>query len=83
MVKSRRLEFVAKIAGDLVLAVRKKCLEKGDTGIRNMSHVEIVGLCFGAHIGGRACRYLYMMTKTKVKLLLGTTKHYIFGQFSK
>lgn len=72
MVSTRRLEFVAKQARDLVLNVREICLESRKANcLKNMSQVEVIGFSFGAHIGAHTCKFLYEKTNEKVKLLLG------------
>lgn len=60
MVKNHILEFIAKVTGDLVLHI-----------FRDMSHVEMSGFSFGAHIASRSCRYLFNVTGTKVEFLQG------------
>lgn len=64
MVKSHRIEFVARVARDLVEAV----------GLA-LSRVIMVGFSFGAHIAAQACRYCAKrISETKillVSLLLG------------
>lgn len=77
MVKDQRLEFVGKMTGDFVFAVRNKCLEKR-RGVQNLSSVDIAGGSIGAHMAGRACRYLEVLTGEKVRFLLGTAEHLIF-----
>ncbi|XP_031635746.1 uncharacterized protein LOC116348774 [Contarinia nasturtii] len=71
MVKTRRLEYVAKMARDLVFGVRAKCLATTErTCLRNLSQVDVTGFSFGAHIAGRTCQYLLRKTGERVRLLL-------------
>ncbi|XP_031637029.1 phospholipase A1-like [Contarinia nasturtii] len=59
MVKTRRLEYVAKMAGDLVAI---QCL--------NVSQVDVSGFSFGAHVAGRTSQYLLRKTGERVRILL-------------
>ncbi|XP_031635977.1 phospholipase A1 1-like [Contarinia nasturtii] len=71
MIKTRRLEYVAKMARDLVFGVRGKCLATTErTCLRNFSQVDVTGFSFGAHIAGRTCQYLLQKTHEKVRMLL-------------
>ncbi|XP_031617559.1 uncharacterized protein LOC116337274 [Contarinia nasturtii] len=73
MVKTKRLEFVAKQVRDLVLNVREKCLNDTHSSVsclKHMSQVEISGYSFGGHIASRTCDYLFQKTNEKVKMLL-------------
>ncbi|XP_031617558.1 uncharacterized protein LOC116337273 [Contarinia nasturtii] len=73
MVKTRRLEFVAKQARDFVLNVRERCLNdplSSASCLKHMSQVEISGYSFGGHIASRTCDYLFQKTNEKVKMLL-------------
>ncbi|XP_031617561.1 phospholipase A1-like [Contarinia nasturtii] len=71
MVSTKRLDFVAKQAQDLVLETKKKCEDSRRTScLRHMSQVEVVGFSFGAHIAGLTCGLLFEKTGEKVKILL-------------
>lgn len=74
MVKNRRLEYVAKMARDLVLGVREKGVANR-RGLRSLSQLDISGYSFGSHIAGQTCQYLRekvgARTNEKVRLLLG------------
>lgn len=73
MVKTKRIEFVAKQARDLVLRVRNECYETGKSSCINyLSQVDVVGFSFGAHIGSHTCKFLFEKTGQKVRMLLGT-----------
>ncbi|XP_031617557.1 uncharacterized protein LOC116337272 [Contarinia nasturtii] len=72
MVRTKRLDFVAKQARDLVLNVREKCVESGKSDcLKSMSQVDVIGFSFGSYIGSRTCEFLYEKTKERVKTLLG------------
>ncbi|XP_031631259.1 uncharacterized protein LOC116345747 [Contarinia nasturtii] len=71
MVRTRRLEYVAKMARDLVYFVREKVrATKGKKGLNSLSKVDVTGFGFGAHIAGRTCEYLLKKTGETVQLLL-------------
>ncbi|XP_031617380.1 uncharacterized protein LOC116337153 isoform X2 [Contarinia nasturtii] len=71
MVKTQRLEYVAKLGRDLVLGVIQKCIASNrQQCLRNLSQVDVSGWSFGAHIAGRTCQYLNKKTDGKVRLLL-------------
>lgn len=75
MVTEHVLEFIAKLTGDLIIEIQRKSLNRKDgLGVRDMSHVEMSGWSFGAHIASRACRYLFNITGTRVKFLQGIQK---------
>lgn len=72
MVRSKRLEFVAKTARDLVIGVRNYCEKnKRKTALKRMSEVDITGFSYGAHIASKTCQYLFWKTKQKVGMLFG------------
>ncbi|XP_031635216.1 uncharacterized protein LOC116348371 [Contarinia nasturtii] len=69
MVTTRRFEYVAKLARDLITGI----IEKGATrnfSLKSMSQVDVSGFSFGAHIAGRTCQYLEEKTGEKVRMLL-------------
>ncbi|XP_031635219.1 uncharacterized protein LOC116348373 [Contarinia nasturtii] len=71
MVSTKRLEYVAKQARDLVLGIRHKCLETTHRQcLRHMGQVDASGFSFGAHIAGRFCEYLQEKTGEQVRILL-------------
>ncbi|XP_031628184.1 uncharacterized protein LOC116343978 [Contarinia nasturtii] len=71
MVKTGRLEYVAKMTRDLVFNVRGKCLETPERRcLKNLSQVDISGFSFGAHIAGKTCQYLFTRTGERVRMLL-------------
>ncbi|XP_031635204.1 uncharacterized protein LOC116348362 [Contarinia nasturtii] len=71
MVRTKRIEFVAKQARDLVLGVRDYCIKnKRKTSLKRMSEVDVTGFSYGAHIASKTCQYLFWKTKQKVKMLL-------------
>lgn len=75
MVSDRRLDFVAKMARNLVLMVREKCYESGKKGcLKFLTQVEVVGYSFGAHIGSRTCAFLFNRLNERVKRLIGEQK---------
>ena len=74
MVDEHVLEFIAKMIGDFILAISS--FKWHD--LHDMSHVEMVGFSFGAHIAAFACRYLHKQAKTQVKFLLGINGKTIF-----
>lgn len=61
IVETKRFEFVAKEARDLVLKIKLDDMEK----------VTVVGFSFGAHIASKTCRYLFQKTNQKVGKLIG------------
>ncbi|XP_031635215.1 uncharacterized protein LOC116348370 isoform X2 [Contarinia nasturtii] len=72
LVSSKRLEYVAKMARDLVLEVQRKCVTSTRRQcLRNLSQVDVTGFSFGAHIAARTCEYLFRSTGERVRLLLG------------
>ncbi|XP_031635213.1 uncharacterized protein LOC116348369 [Contarinia nasturtii] len=71
MVTTKRLEFVARLARDVVLGVRQKCLATPERQcLRHLSQVDVSGFSFGAHVAGRTCEYLEDKTGEKVRMLL-------------
>ncbi|XP_031617553.1 phospholipase A1-like isoform X2 [Contarinia nasturtii] len=69
---TRRVEFVAREARDLILNVRKQCVESKKRGcLKDMSQVTMLGFSLGAHIAAYACRYLYSETNEKIPKLIG------------
>lgn len=75
----RHLVTVAKRAGDLVLGVHQECLATNVNGcLRDMSQVVAVGFKMGAHIAGKACKYLKRKTGDKVEKLIGKFINMIF-----
>ncbi|XP_031635206.1 uncharacterized protein LOC116348364 [Contarinia nasturtii] len=71
LVKSKRLDFAAKLARDIVLGVRDKCVQsEGRQCLRHMSQVDVSGFSFGAHMAGRACQYILEKTGERVRMLL-------------
>ncbi|XP_031632635.1 uncharacterized protein LOC116346619 [Contarinia nasturtii] len=71
MVKTRRPEYVAKMARDLVLDIGEKCaMSTRNKCVKNLSHVDVTGFGFGAHIAGYTCEYLFKRTDGKVRILL-------------
>lgn len=77
MVRTKRLDFVAKEALNLVLKTRSKCIKSQKPNcLQHMSQVEVVGFSFGAHVGARACKYIKEKTNEKVKILLGMQNEY-------
>lgn len=80
MVKTRRLEFVAKQARDFVLSIQDRCLKDRLSipgCLRYMSQVDVAGYSFGAHVGKKFCDYIFQKTNEKVNMLLGTVKLHI------
>lgn len=74
MLKSNRLQYTAKLARNLVLNIRDRCLTMGTGGCwKHMSQVTVVGFSFGAHIASRICIDLYERTGEKVGKLIGET----------
>lgn len=72
MMKTRRFEYAAKMACDLVLGVREKCLRSGKSVcLKNLDQVDVTGFSFGVYLASRTCKYLYQKTDEKVRLLLG------------
>ncbi|XP_031617373.1 phospholipase A1-like [Contarinia nasturtii] len=72
ILETNRVEFIAKETSDLLMNVRKKCLETQKNGcLKHMSQVIVVGYSLGSHIGAYACRYLFQTTGEKVKKLIG------------
>lgn len=74
MVQTRRLEHTAKMARDLILGVRAKCMLSRSRRrcLRNLSQVDVSGFGFGGHAAGLTCQYLLEKTGEKVRMLLGT-----------
>ncbi|XP_031635205.1 uncharacterized protein LOC116348363 [Contarinia nasturtii] len=71
MVKTKRLEYVARMARDMVLAVYRRCVKYTRAPcLQSMSQVDVSGFSFGAHIAGRTCQYLEEKTGEKVRMLL-------------
>lgn len=72
LVKSHRMQYTAKIARDLVLRVRARCMEIGIEGCSKfMSAVTVVGFSLGTHIASQMCIDLYEKTGEKVGKLIG------------
>ncbi|XP_031617234.1 phospholipase A1-like [Contarinia nasturtii] len=72
IMETNRVEYVAQEALELVMNVRKKCLETKIPGcVQHMSQVTVLGYSLGAHIGAYTCRYLIDATGEKVKKLIG------------
>ncbi|XP_031628884.1 uncharacterized protein LOC116344472 [Contarinia nasturtii] len=70
LVATNRLEYVAKMARDLVLNVRNQSQSSAGDNILHMSRVDVTGFSFGAHIAGRTAEYLLSKTGEKVRMLL-------------
>ncbi|XP_031639023.1 uncharacterized protein LOC116351105 [Contarinia nasturtii] len=70
LVATNRLEYVAKMARDLVLNVRYQSYFTAGNYILHMSRVDVTGFSFGAHIAGRTAEYLLKKTSGKVRMLL-------------
>ncbi|XP_031635211.1 uncharacterized protein LOC116348367 isoform X2 [Contarinia nasturtii] len=71
MVTTNRLEYVAKLARDLVLGVREKCVQSNRKScLKSLSQVDVSGFSFGAHVAGRTCEFLYQKTGQRVRMLL-------------
>ncbi|XP_031635208.1 uncharacterized protein LOC116348366 [Contarinia nasturtii] len=70
MVTTKRLEFVAKLARDLVLGVRAKSPKLNGKPSLRMSQIDVSGFSFGAHVAGRTCQYLKEKTKEQARMLL-------------
>lgn len=78
LVKSHRLQYAAKVASDLVLNIRDRCLKNGGHGCwANMSEVTVIGFSFGAHIASQICINLYQSTGEKVGKLIGKKSIYL------
>lgn len=72
MVKTHRLQYVAKVARNLILNVRDRCMKNGAPGcLRNMSQITMLGFSFGAHIASQTCINLFQKTGEKVGKLIG------------
>lgn len=75
MLKSKRLQYAAKVARNLVLNIRERCEWLRIFGTNDcwshMSQVTVVGFSFGAHIASRICIDLFQRTGEKVGKLIG------------
>lgn len=79
MLKSHRLQYTAKVARNLILSIRDRCLTIGNRGCwKHMSKVTVVGFSFGAHIASRICIDLYERTGEKVGKLIGEKLVHLF-----
>lgn len=69
---TKRIEFAAREARNLVLSVRKRCNKIQTSGcFRHMTQLTVVGFSLGSHIASYACRYLAKETNEKVSKLIG------------
>ncbi|XP_031617149.1 phospholipase A1-like [Contarinia nasturtii] len=72
IVKTNRVEYVAKEAFDFISNIQQKCIDTQMDGcLKNMSQIVMVGYSLGAHIAGYTCRYLSEKTGEKVKKVIG------------
>lgn len=72
MVKSHRSFYAARVASDLVLNIRDRCIESGRFGCWvYLPHMTVVGFSLGAHVASQLCNNLYKQTGQKVGKLIG------------
>lgn len=82
MVKSHRSQHAARVASDLVLNIRNRCIETIGVGCWvYMSQITVVGFSLGAHVASQFCINLHKQTGQKVGKLIGKKLDFSFDSY--